>query len=84
MALAITNEGQYFVDGKEVSRGALEDELLAAINRERQKQAEKKSTEQEVTVVLNVDMKETTGTIVEYMKLSNKLGVRLILATDAP
>lgn len=83
VALSITTDNKYFVDGKEVPKAQLEDELLTAINRERQKQSAK-STEEEITVVLSVDMKETTGTIVEYMKLSNKLGVRLILATEAP
>lgn len=45
-------------------------------------QSIEKNIQTEVTVVLNVEMTETTGTIVEYMKLSNKLGVRLILATE--
>lgn len=83
VALALTNDGKFFVDGKEVQKSDLRRELEGAINKERAKQVGHE-TEQEVTVVLSVDMKETTGTIVEYMKLSNELGVRLILATEAP
>jgi len=83
VALALTTDGKFFVDGKEVQKGQLKQELRVAIDREREQQIGHE-TEQEITVVLSVDMTETTGTIVEYMKLSNELGVRLILATEAP
>ncbi|MFK7799698.1 MAG: ExbD/TolR family protein [Aureispira sp.] len=82
VALSITPDGKYFVDADEVPRAQLEQKLLEAINKERQKNREN-DIDTEVTVVLNVEMTETTGTIVEYMKMSNKLGVRLILATEA-
>lgn len=81
VALSITPEGKFFVDAEEVSKPQLEQKLLEAINKERKKNLEK-NIQTEVTIVLNVEMSETTGTIVEYMKLSNKLGVRLILATE--
>lgn len=81
VALSITPEGKYFVDAEEVPRAELEQKLLAAIKKERQKNRER-NIETEVTIVLNVEMTETTGKIVEYMKMSNRLGVRLILATD--
>lgn len=84
VALSITADGEFYIDaGKDpIPRAQLEQKLLEAINKERQNNLEKK-IETEVTIVLNVEMTETTGTIVEYMKLSNKLGVRLILATEA-
>lgn len=84
VALSITPEGEFYVDSDKdpVPRAQLEQRLLGAINKERQNNREK-NIDTEVTIVLNVEMTETTGTIVEYMKLSNKLGVRLILATEA-
>jgi len=81
IALSITPEGEYFVDSEEVPRAQLEQKLLEAISRERKKNREK-NIQTEVTIVLNVEMTETTGTIVKFMKMSNKLGVRLILATE--
>ena len=84
VALSITPEGKCYIDADKVPvpRSQLEQKLLEAINKERQNNREK-NIETEVTIVLNVAMTEPTGTIVEYMKLSNRLGVRLILATEA-
>ena len=59
----------------------MESRLATEIAKERQKKASS-NIQSEVTVVLNVAAEEKTGTIVKIMKLSNKLGVRLILATD--
>ncbi len=81
VALSIMSDGKYFVDTEEVAKGDLEQKLAEAISKERKINLDK-NIDAEVTVVLNVEMDETTGTIVEFMKLSNKLGVRLILATD--
>ncbi|MCP4441898.1 MAG: biopolymer transporter ExbD [Aureispira sp.] len=81
IALSITAERKFFIESEEVSRGMLEERLLVRIREERAKNKQK-GIATEVTVVLNVEAKETTGTIVEMMKVSNKLGVRLILATD--
>lgn len=82
VALSITPDGKYFVDSDEVPERQLMEKLSQAISKERQKNAEK-NIKTEVTVVLNVEMTERTGTIVKFMKMSNKLGVRLILATEA-
>lgn len=82
VALSITPDGRYFVDSDEVPERQLMAKLSQAISKERQKNAEK-NIKTEVTVVLNVEMTERTGTIVKFMKMSNKLGVRLILATEA-
>lgn len=82
VALSLTKEGKYFVDSDEVPESQLLEKLSAAVAKERAKNREK-GIETEVTVVLNVAMDETTGTIVKFMKMSNKLGVRLILATQA-
>jgi len=79
--LALDEEGIYYVDGEETSRDYLEEKLLERINEERIENKEK-NIMTEVTIVLNVSKDETTGTIVNFMKMSNSLGVRLILATD--
>ena len=81
VALALTPEGKYFVDGEETPKSDLESKLLQRINEERIKNKEH-NIQTEVTIVLSVEKTETTGTIVNFMKMSNKLGVRLILATD--
>lgn len=84
-ALSITNRGEYFVAENQVNYEQLEEALLRRINEERAKiQASGDGThELELTIVLNVEQEVTTGTIVDAMKIANKLGVRLILATDA-
>ena len=79
--LSYTADKKYFVDADEVSKSNLEQKLSQAISAGRKINVEK-NIETEVTIVLNVEKTETTGKIVEFMKLSNKLGVRLILATD--
>ena len=81
IALDLTEDGIYFVDGDEIARVNLEKKLKERIAEEKIKNKEKK-IKTEVTVVLSVKNSETTGTIVSFMKMSNKLGVRLILATD--
>ena len=81
VALDLTPEGLYFVDGEETAEADLESKLLQRINEERKKNIEK-NIQTEVTIVLSVAKEETTGTIVGFMKMSNQLGVRLILATD--
>lgn len=82
VALSITEDGKYYIEAEEVSYGNLESKLLEAIERERVKIKQKGLQQKEVTVVLNVSKKETTRTIVNIMKTSNKLGCRLILATE--
>lgn len=81
IALDYTEEGLYFIDGTETAESALKISLRSRISEERQKNKEK-NINTEVTIVLSVKNTETTGKIVQFMKLSNQLGVRLILATD--
>ncbi|MCH2021864.1 MAG: biopolymer transporter ExbD [Saprospiraceae bacterium] len=81
IALDLTENGIYFVDGSETKDSELEEKLKVRIYEERLKNKEK-NIKTEVTIVLSVKNSETTGTIVNFMKMSNKLGVRLILATD--
>ena len=81
IALDLTEEGLYFVDGTETAGTELKEKLRVRIYEERLKNKEK-NIKTEVTIVLSVKNTETTGTIVEFMKMSNTLGVRLILATD--
>lgn len=82
VVLSITEEGTYFVEATEVTQPELEGVLADAIEICRAKIKQKKLQQEEVTVVLNVSKKEKTRTIVDMMKMSNKLGVRLILATE--
>ncbi len=86
-ALSITNRGQYFVVDKQVDYASLEEALIARLNEERAKIKSQNSGEQtdekEITIVLNVEQEVTTGVIVDAMKIANKIGARLILATDA-
>lgn len=82
VALSITEDGKYYIGAEEVSFGDLEGKLADAIEQERVKIKQKKLHQEEVTVVLNVAKSETTRTIVDLMKMSNKLGCRLILATE--
>jgi biopolymer transport protein ExbD len=81
IALDYTEEGLYFIDGSETAESALKNSLRNRISEERQKNKEQ-NINTEVTIVLSVKNSETTGKIVQFMKLSNQLGVRLILATD--
>ena len=81
VALDYTEEGLYFVDGDETAEADLRSKLKVRISEERQKNKEK-TIGTEVTIVLSLKSSETTGTIVRFMKMSNELGVRLILATD--
>ena len=82
-ALSITKHAQYFIEDKQVDYPYLEEKLLLRINEERAKIAKEKIDEKELTIVLNVESEVTTGTIVDAMKIANKLGVRMILGTDA-
>ena len=79
--LSVMEDGKYFIGQKEVKKRNLEQELAKAISLERKRNIENK-VKTEVTIVLNISMEETTGTIVDFMKMSNELGVRLILATQ--
>jgi biopolymer transport protein ExbD len=83
-ALSITNRSEYFVVDKQVDYNRLEEELLARIKEERAKMSQEADiNEKELTIVLNVEQEVKTGAIVDAMKIANKLGVRLILSTDA-
>jgi biopolymer transport protein ExbD len=81
-ALSITNKGQYFVAEKQVEYTELEQKLLERIQQDKLA-AKKEEGETQVTLVLNVEQEVTTGAIVDAMKIANKIGVKLILATDA-
>ena len=81
VALSIDEDGLYFIDNNMIPAADLEVRLAQEIEKERQKKMTN-NIQSEVTIVLNVAAEEKTGTIVKIMKLSNKLGVRLILATD--
>jgi biopolymer transport protein ExbD len=82
IALSVTPEGEYFLESDKVSWEDLDGRLKARIDEERAENS-KKGIKDEVTIVLNVEAKEKTGTIVKIMSMSNKHKARLILATDA-
>lgn len=79
--LSLTSDGKHYIDATEIPENQLEQRLTEAISKERKKNQEK-NIQTEVTIVLNVEATTTTGVIVKHMKMSNRLGVRLILATD--
>ena len=82
IALSVTPEGEYFIESEKVSWENLDGRLKTRIEEERGENI-KKGIKDEVTIVLNVQADEKTGTIVKIMSLSNKHKARLILATDA-
>jgi biopolymer transport protein ExbD len=82
IALSVTPEGEYFIESDKVSWEDLDGRLKTRIEQERGENI-KKGIKDEVTIVLNVQAEEKTGTIVKIMSLSNKHKARLILATDA-
>jgi biopolymer transport protein ExbD len=82
IALSVTPEGEYFIESEKVSWENLDGRLKTRIEEERGENI-KKGIKDEVTIVLNVQAEEKTGTIVKIMSLSNKHKARLILATDA-
>lgn len=81
VSLSLTADGKHFINKTEVPEAELEQRLTEAISKERKKNIERNILT-EVTIVLNVESTATTGVIVKHMKMSNRLGVRLILATD--
>lgn len=83
IALSVTKEGEYFLEDNQVKWEDLDSRLKIRIEEE-QKENLSKGIKDGVTIVLNVEAEEKTGTIVKIMGLSNKHKARLILATDAP
>ena len=83
IALSVTKEGEYYLEADKVDWIDLDNRMKIRIDEERVENAVKGINE-EVTIVLNVEAEEKTGTIVKVMSLSNKHKARLILATDPP
>ena len=81
IALSITKEGEYYLESDLVSEEDLESKMAVRIAEENEVNL-KKGIKDAVTIVLNVEAEEKTGTIVKIMSLSNKYKARLILATD--
>jgi len=84
VSLSITEEGEYYVAdiAEPIAYGSLESVLAEQIEKERKEIKAKKLQQEFVTVVLNVSKDERTSTVVDIMKMSNKLGAKLILATE--
>ena len=83
IALSVTADGEYFLEKTLVTWAELDNRLAIRIAEENAEN-KKNSVEEAVTIVLNVESTEKTGTIVKIMGLSNKYKARLILATDPP
>lgn len=83
IALSVTPDGEYFIENTQVSWAELDSRLAIRIAEEHETN-KKKGLPDDVTIVLNVESTERTGTIVKIMGLSNKHKARLILATDPP
>ena len=83
IALSVTPTGEYFLENDQVTWAEL-DRRLAVRIAEEEKTNKEKGIVDGVTIVLNVESTEKTGTIVKIMGLSNKHKARLILATDPP
>jgi biopolymer transport protein ExbD len=81
IALSITKEGEYYLESDLVSEEDLESKMALRIAEESEVNI-KKGIKDAVTIVLNVEAEEKTGTIVKIMSLSNKYKARLILATE--
>jgi biopolymer transport protein ExbD len=81
IALSITKEGEYYLESDLVSEEDLESKMAVRIAEENEVNL-KKGIKDAVTIVLNVEAEEKTGTIVKIMSLSNKYKARLILATE--
>lgn len=81
IALSITKEGEYYLESDLVSEEELESKMALRIAEESEVNI-KKGIKDAVTIVLNVEAEEKTGTIVKIMSLSNKYKARLILATE--
>lgn len=81
IALSITKEGEYYLESDLVSEEELESKMAVRIAEENEVNI-KKGIKDAVTIVLNVEAEEKTGTIVKIMSLSNKYKARLILATE--
>jgi biopolymer transport protein ExbD len=81
IALSVTKEGAYYIEDKLVAWENMDAALAKRIAEERGIN-QQKGIKDEVTIVLNVEQEEKTGTIVKIMSLSNKHKARLILATE--
>lgn len=71
--ISIKNNGSYYLNGKEMSLGNIEQQLRV----EFQKGAEKKPT-----VVIAADKASQLSYTVQVMDLANRLGAQAIIATD--
>ena len=71
VTIAVTKDLQYFIDKKPVTLEEIQPRLAAY-----QQQA------QELTIVLYVDRTVAIQDVVQIMDISNKMGIKLVLATE--
>lgn len=72
VSIAITKDLEYFIDKQPVSLEELQPHLLQI-----------KSQVQELTIILSVDRTVAIQDVVQIMDLANKMGIKLVLATEA-
>lgn len=71
--ISIKNNGSYYLNGKEMSLGNIEQQLRVEFN---------KGAEKKPTVVIAADKTSQLNYTVQVMDLANRLGAQAIIATD--
>lgn len=72
VSIAISKDLEYFVDKRQVSF----EEIQPQLN-------QMKREVQELTIILSVDRTVAIQDVVQIMDLANKMGIKLVLATEA-
>ncbi len=71
VSIAVSKDLEYFLDKQQVSLEDLQPRLLAY-----------KRQVQELTIILSVDRTVAIQDVVQIMDIANKLGIKLVLATE--
>ena len=73
VAVTITNEGQFFINDKRISKINLEERLIFSL------------TEMKIpSIVLRTEKKVAIDQVVYVMNIANKNGIKVVLAVDSP
>lgn len=77
--LIITQDLRYYVNDKEVTKEDIEQALMAAITKEKEK-----NNNVEVNVLLQADKSLSLQNVVDVIDIGNKLQVKMVLFTQKP
>ncbi|HMM03335.1 MAG: ExbD/TolR family protein [Dysgonomonas sp.] len=77
--LIITQDLRYYVNDKEVTKEEIEQALMAAITKEKEK-----NNNVEVNVLLQADKSLSLQNVVDVIDIGNKLQVKMVLFTQKP